>query len=60
LGKYDDRPIAQSTDEWLAASIAQAVRNLEYARESHAEEVERTNSRNAWLKALRDSVPMPK
>lgn len=57
--KYDDGPACKATDAWLAAAIASAERELIRAQESHREEMVRVESRNGWLKALRESVPMP-
>lgn len=57
--KYDKPPENRLARVWLSLAIAEAERSLEYARKSHAEEVERVNERNRWLKALRESVPPP-
>jgi hypothetical protein len=58
--KYDATPPpVMSAAAWLASEIAEAERMLRYAEKSLAEEIECTNSRNAWLKALRESVPQP-
>lgn len=57
--KYDTRPEAMTTEAWLAAVIQRAERDLERAKESLREEIERTEGRNQWLKALRESVPYP-
>lgn len=50
-------PECKSTDGWLAIATASAERDIAYHEKAHAEEVERTESRNAWIQALRDSVP---
>jgi hypothetical protein len=55
--KYDTAPVCKSTDAWLADSIERARQSLVRSEQSHAEEVERTESRNRWLQALRESVP---
>jgi hypothetical protein len=55
--KYDRPPICRSTEAWLADSIEKARQSLTRSQQSHAEEVERTESRNRWLAALRESVP---
>lgn len=57
--KYDRPPAAKSAEAWLADSIEQARQSLIRSQQSHAEEIERTESRNGWLKALRESVPPP-
>lgn len=57
--EYYKPPKKKSPDVWLAdkkAGVSETIAN--YSR-YHAEEVARTNERNAWIKALRDSVPMP-
>lgn len=55
-GKYDKPPVALSGAEWRAAAIAKAERDIEYNTKAHAEEVERTEGRNEWLRALRESL----
>lgn len=45
-----------SPDEWLATKIAKAQRDIEYHSKAYREEVERTEARNNWLAALRDSL----
>lgn len=57
--KYDTPPAAKSTEAWLADAIERARKSLAYSQKSYAEEVERTEGRNNWLKALRESVPPP-
>jgi hypothetical protein len=54
---YDDEPTQQTGAQWLAGQIASAERDIEYHRQGHAKEVELTESRNRWIKALRDSLP---
>lgn len=57
--KYVIAPTLQTTDAWLAISIDLAGSELKMAEESLREEIERTESRNRWLSALRASVPYP-
>lgn len=45
--------------EWLARELGTTVRAVEYHREEVAKEIERTDGRNAWIAALRQSVPPP-
>lgn len=54
----DDKylPTFLTFDEWLAGQMERAKRDVEYYEKEHAEEVKRTEKRNAWLKALRDSL----
>ena len=54
--KYDTEPKATMPREWLAEKIAAVRKNIEYHQGEHAKEVARTESRNVWLKALRDSL----
>jgi hypothetical protein len=50
-------PECKSADGWRSLAIAEAERQLACYENAQREEVERTESRNAWLKALRESVP---
>lgn len=45
-----------NSDKWLAEKIAIAHRDIEYHSKAHGEEVARTEARNKWLAALRDSL----
>jgi hypothetical protein len=49
-------PVQRTGAAWLADQIAAAERDIAYHTKAHAEEVERTNMRNAWVKALRASL----
>lgn len=42
--------------EWLERKKEKALKDIEYHKTKHAEEVQRTGQRNAWIKALRDSL----
>lgn len=53
-------PMRLPPREWLTAHLEKARRDVEYHRQHHAEEVERTEQRNRWLADLRASVPQPK
>lgn len=53
-------PKKMTGPEWLAANLQKAREDIAYHQKGHAEEVERTESRNAWLATLRKSVPQPK
>ncbi len=60
ISKYQ-RTIPQSNPEtWLEEKKQKANRDIEYHTTELAKEIERTNSRNEWLKQLRQSVPQPK
>lgn len=56
---YGEAPKRQTCEEWKAMRIADLRRDAEYHDKAHAEEVKRTEERNAWVDALRKSVPMP-
>jgi hypothetical protein len=53
---HDKAPGCKSVDGWLATRIAELRRDLAYHTKAHAEEVERTDARNQWIKALRESL----
>lgn len=53
---YDSEPQREPADVWLKAKLARAASDIAYHAKGHAEEVERTAGRNAWVKALRDSL----
>lgn len=44
-------------EEWLVSERSRIKRDIDYHTKNYAEEVERTEKRNAWIKALRDSLP---
>jgi len=44
---------------YIAARAEKLRSDLDYYRKQHAEEVERIEKRNEWLRLLRESVPMP-
>lgn len=52
-----DAPPLPSGEEHKAAVIEQARRDVEYATTHIAEEIERTEGRNAWVRALDAAVP---
>lgn len=53
---YDKIPERKSTDGWLAVRTSELRRDLAYHEKAHREEVERTDKRNQWIQALRDSL----
>jgi hypothetical protein len=55
----DPDPIMQTPEEWRAERVHRAEKELARAREALAEERKRIESRNAWVRALAESVPMP-
>jgi hypothetical protein len=57
--EYDAPPVKQDATAWHNGQIAEARRSCAYHDAEQEKEVARTEGRNAWLKALRDSVPPP-
>lgn len=53
---YYAKPEPMTGAQWLAGEIEKARRDVVYHAEENRKEVERTESRNAWIKALRDSL----
>ena len=54
---YEERkPKQQTGAEWLESQIAKAAQDVEYHTTEHAKEVERTEGRNGWIGALRNSL----
>jgi len=56
-GEYPMSELIQLTGpQWLAGQLQLAQRDIDYHTKAHAEEVERVAGRNAWVKALRESL----
>ena len=55
--EYSDRPSLQAGTEWIATAMAKAERDIAYHTKEDAAERTRTEGRNSWIKALRDSLP---
>lgn len=45
-----------TADEWHVRNVAEAQRDVEYYTKHHAEELQRTEGRNRWIKQLRESL----
>lgn len=45
-----------SVDEWVASKTLKYQQDIAYHEKHHAEEVERVNGRNKWVRELRDSL----
>jgi hypothetical protein len=56
---HDAVPEKKSADGWLSIRLAELRRDIAYYENAHREEVVRTEKRNEWLKALRDSLSNP-
>jgi hypothetical protein len=54
--KYDPAPEQISAQKWLERELQSTLQAIEYHEKGHAEEVERTQKRNDWLSALRESL----
>jgi hypothetical protein len=50
------KPSMELPSKWKAAKIAAAEHSIDYHTKNHAEEVLRTNERNDWVKALKESL----
>lgn len=53
IAKYE----SMTPEQFHTDALAEAAQMMSYYEQSWREEVERTEARNAWLKALRESVP---
>lgn len=53
-------PARLPADEWRRNKVNHELRNIEYHATKHREEVERTEGRNEWLRALRESLAQHK
>lgn len=55
-GYIPDKPERLSGSAYKAQELAKADRDIAYHVEKNAEEVKRTNERNEWVRALRESL----
>lgn len=53
---FFEEPIRMGGQAWLAQQTAQANKDLQYHSEQYAKDIKRNNERNAWIRALRDSL----
>lgn len=56
IGSWYDPPAERSAAEYREQEIARRSEELERAQQRWDEEVERVNSRNTWVRALRESL----
>lgn len=56
-GRYDTHPVRETGADWLTRELADAERRLASAQEHRREEIARVAGRNAWVAALRASLP---
>ncbi len=57
IGRYDPAPVLLGGSTWRDKRLEEASRSLAYHTVERQKEIDRTESRNAWLKALRDCLP---
>jgi hypothetical protein len=50
------RPSRLTGEEWRSAEVLRLLESIKRREKDHAEELQRTADRNAWLKALRESL----
>lgn len=55
--RYDVAPQQRDPQAWHAAALVEMQRSVAYHENAAREEQERVAKRNAWIKALRESVP---
>lgn len=53
---YDELKTPIAFEAWQSKKIKDLHRDIEYHRNAHREEVERTESRNRWVRQLKDSL----
>lgn len=53
---YDKPTVLLSGEEWLSRQIEQAKKDIKYHEEEYEKECKRVSERNAWVKALRESL----
>jgi hypothetical protein len=53
---YDELKQPIAFEAWQAKRIKDLHRDIEYHRNAHREEVERTESRNRWVRQLKESL----
>lgn len=56
IGYEEPEPVLQTGDEWVATEKARIERAIRRHATEHEKELERTAQRNAWIKALRQSL----
>ncbi len=54
--QFDNCPEKQEPSAWLATQIESIKRDIKYHKTHYAEEVARVESRNTWVKRLRESL----
>jgi hypothetical protein len=52
-----DSPVRLTGEQWRAEQLKQVGRSIQYHAEENENEIKRTDERNAWIKALRESLP---
>lgn len=54
------KPAKLSGSQWLLQKVQSLEKDLEYHKQENIKEIERTDSRNGWIAALRKSIPARK
>lgn len=54
--KFDDAPARATAQEWIEARLATTLQSIDYHTKGDAEEIKRTQERNDWVNALRNSL----
>lgn len=54
--RYYGSPPQSNPFNWINDKLATTARDLKRAEDSYAEEIERTEARNAWIKQLKESL----
>lgn len=58
-GTWEPDATPETPDEWLAREIVAATNAIERHTDEHRLDVERTEGRTAWVRALRESLATP-
>jgi hypothetical protein len=53
---FSAEPTEKTGKQWLHDAIEREIKDIAYHTKEYAEEVERINDRNEWLRALRESL----
>ncbi len=56
INYYNTPTERQTPDEWLSERKSMLEQNIKYHLNAYNQEVERTNKKNAWISALRESL----
>jgi len=54
--QYLTKPEKKDPFEWKGEKIRAAIKDIEYHKKHHGDEISRTNERNKWIRELKQSV----